>query len=101
MKKLAILLLFAAACTREQATNVKNTTTAAAGKVAANVRDAFDVSAPLGTRENAQDRERERFDQQWRQLQSFRTTPAKPPAQAQQLHAVPPVPIQFVKRTTM
>ncbi len=97
MKKLAILLLFAIACSREQATNVKNTTTAAAGKVAGKVRDAFDVSTPMGTRDNPQERERQRFDQQWRRLQSFlrQNVPQLSPAQPAQ----PAIPIQFVKRT--
>jgi hypothetical protein len=95
-KKLAILLLFAIACSREQATNMKNTTTAAAGKVASKVRDAFDVSVPLGTRDKAEDRERQRFDQQWRRLQSFLKKSAQPlvPQPSQ-----PAFPIQFVKRT--
>lgn len=39
-----------------------------------------DISTPMGRPENAADRERERFDQQWRQLQSFR---AQQLAQAQ------------------
>ncbi|MGZ4808214.1 MAG: L,D-transpeptidase family protein [Thermoanaerobaculia bacterium] len=98
MKKLAILLLIAAACSREQATSVKNTTTAAAGNVANTVRDAFDVSTPVGAREDPKAREQQRFDQQWRQLQSFRASQATP-TPAQTAPVAPAVPIQFVKRT--
>src|SRR6185369_3439475 len=60
-------------CSREKATNVKNTTTSAVKNVATKVGDAFDVSAPIGgTPDNPQEREKQRFDQQWRDLQSFK-----------------------------
>jgi len=99
MKRLVILLIaFAMACTRERATDVKNTTTSAVKNVATKVQDAFDVSAPIGTPDNPQEREKQRFDQQWRQLQSFREQQAAA-AKAAAAAAAPATPIQFVKRT--
>jgi lipoprotein-anchoring transpeptidase ErfK/SrfK len=86
MKKIAILAMAVAvaACSREKATNVKNTTTSAVKNAATKVGDAFDVSAPIGgTPDNPQEREKQRFDQQWRDLQSFKAQQAQQ-QQAQQ-----------------
>src|SRR5438093_6601309 len=61
------------------------------------VTDVLDVGAPLGKPDDVRAREKERFDQAWRQLQSFR---AKQALQQQQQQAVAaaqaPQPIQFV-----
>ena len=78
---LAAAVILAAACSKEEATQK---TQHAAAKVAQKVQDAFDVSAPLGKPDRpdvAQQRERERFDQQWRALQSFREQQAVRAAQ--------------------
>jgi lipoprotein-anchoring transpeptidase ErfK/SrfK len=77
-RRVAVLaaVLLAAACTKEQAKQ----------KVQ-KVQDALDVSAPLGkpdTPDVVQQRERERFDQQWRALQSFRAQQAAAQQRAQQ-----------------
>ncbi len=45
-------------------------------KIVKRVADALDVEAPLGQPDNPQERERERFDQAWWQLQSFRALQA-------------------------
>jgi len=81
----AAMVLIAAACGGE----VKHATTKVAKKVAA---AAEDVAAPFGRRSDAvnqQEREKERFDQQWRALQSFRAQQAQLAAaqQAQQAAA--------------
>src|SRR6267378_5046925 len=59
---------------------------------------ADDISAPLGKADDAAAREKERFDQQWRQLQSFRAQQAE--AQRQQAAAAaaaqPPANFRFV-----
>src|SRR5258706_3709594 len=63
------------ACSREQAHETKER----AQKTVQKVSDSFDVSTPLGAKEPAptqQEMERQRFDQQWRQLQSFRAQEA-------------------------
>ena len=99
MKKLVIIVIaLATACSRERATDVKNTTTSAVKNVATRVQDAFDVSAPMGTPDNPQEREKQRFDQQWRDLQSFKQQQAAA-AKAAAAAAAPPIQIQFVKRT--
>jgi lipoprotein-anchoring transpeptidase ErfK/SrfK len=75
--------ILAAACSKETA---KQTTQ----NVKKKVQDVFEVSAPMGRPDApdvAQQRERERFDQQWRALQSFRAEQAAKQAAAQQLAA--------------
>jgi len=65
-------VVIAAACSREEA---KQKTQDVTQRVADKVQDAFDISAPIGKPEPpdaAQQRERERFDAKWRELQSFR-----------------------------
>src|SRR5436305_412852 len=90
MKRRMVLIaaiVLAAACSREEATQK---TQHAAAKVAQKVQDAFDVSAPMGKPDPpdaAKQRERERFDQQWRALQSFRAEQAAKQAAAQQQQA--------------
>jgi lipoprotein-anchoring transpeptidase ErfK/SrfK len=76
---LAIAALATIACNREQVDETKARAHNAAQKVEQKVADTFDVSTPLGGNEPAmtpQERERQRFDQQWRQLQSFRAQQA-------------------------
>jgi lipoprotein-anchoring transpeptidase ErfK/SrfK len=73
-RRIAVLaaVMIAAACSREEAKQTAQTTTA---KVAEKVQDVFDVSTPMGKPDPpdvAQQRERERFDAKWRELQSFR-----------------------------
>ena len=83
---IAILILITVACSRP------------VEKVTAKVKDAGDdISAPLGKADDSAAREKERFDQQWRQLQSFR---AQQEAQRQQQQAAaaaqPPANFRFV-----
>jgi lipoprotein-anchoring transpeptidase ErfK/SrfK len=69
-------MVLLAACSREEATQK---TKSAAAKVREKVQDAFEVSAPLGKPDGAdaaRQREQERFNQQWRALQSFRAQQA-------------------------
>lgn len=86
----ALLLI---GCSREEATQK---TTSAVQKVS-NAAD--DVTTPLGRPDNAQERERERFNEQWRQLQSFRAQ-QQAQQQAQQAAAAasaqPPANFRFV-----
>jgi len=73
------IVLVAAACSREATTNAKDNVKQAASKVANKVANAADdVTAPFGRREtvNQQQREKERFDQRWRALQSFQAQQA-------------------------
>jgi len=62
--------LFLAACTKEVVQQKAHT-------VKEKVKNAVeDISTPLGKPDDAAARERERFDQRWRQLQSFRAQQA-------------------------
>src|SRR5438876_1879864 len=100
MKRRTEIVFFAAmvilaACSKEEA---KQKTQNAAAKVVQKVQDVFDVSAPMGkpdAREAAQQREQERFDQQWRALQSFRAQQAAAAQRAAQAAAAQPQ-INFV-----
>jgi len=76
-KTLAILVIVAAAtgCSNETKENAKESAKSAAHSVAAKVSDAVDdITAPVGKRQPPSPAEiqRQRFDQQWRQLESFR-----------------------------
>lgn len=105
MKKqiLILVVLALAACSREQTQQVKQQAVNAKQRVA----DAFDVEAPIERKQAAaaqaaQEREKERFDQQWRALQSFREQQAVQAAQqqaaAQQAASAAAVNVQFVSR---
>src|SRR4051794_7018304 len=92
----AAAALLLAACTKEEA---KQKTQNAASKVRQKVQDALDVSAPLGKPDGpevAQQRERERFDQQWRALQSFRAQQAAAAQRAAEAAAAQQPKINFV-----
>src|SRR2546430_17558014 len=69
-------------------------------KVTTKVRDlADDISAPLGKADDRAAREKERFDQQWRELQSFRAQQAEAQRQQQAAAAAaaqPPANFRFV-----
>jgi len=88
----AVLAMIAlVACSREEAHETKTRAQNAAKKVAHEVSNRFEVSTPLGAKEpppTQQEIERQRFDQQWRQLQSFRAEQAaRAAAQQQQVAA--------------
>ncbi|HKO55338.1 MAG TPA: L,D-transpeptidase [Thermoanaerobaculia bacterium] len=70
----ATLLMLALACSRDQAHQAKEKAQGAAQNVATKVRDtANEVNAPFGgPKDDPKAREQQRFDEQWRQLQSFR-----------------------------
>ena len=85
-----LLLLLMAACTKEQAKQ-------AGRNVASQVSNAVDdITAPMGAADDVKQRERERFDQQWRQLQSFRIWQQQQIQQQQQQQAAAVPQIQFL-----
>lgn len=99
MRTLALAAIVAvAACSKEQtvatATRAKEQVKSAAKKVT----DAFDVTAPEGGQpDNPQLREKERFNQQWRQLATFRAQQqAQQLAAARAAAAAPPPNFRFV-----
>jgi lipoprotein-anchoring transpeptidase ErfK/SrfK len=97
MKKVFPILMalaLAAACSKQEA---QQKTTNAVDKVTTKVQNLVDeVSAPIGKPENAADREKQRFDAQWRQLQSFRAQQAAREEQARQAQAAAEPPPNFV-----
>ncbi len=91
---LAIAVLLTA-CSKESRTTevVQNATQ----NVKEKVQDVFDVATPTGPREDPAAREKERFDDRWRQLQSFRAQEAaKARARAASATPVPAQNFQFV-----
>jgi lipoprotein-anchoring transpeptidase ErfK/SrfK len=72
---ITLMLFLAGACTREQAQHAKEKV----AEKAAKVHDVFDADGPADGKEPAdaaQRREQQRFDQKWRDLQSFRAAEA-------------------------
>jgi len=96
MKKMAIATLLAVAvgCSREQAHQTKET-------VKAKVQDVFEAAVPSAGKDDPAQREKERFDEQWRQLQSFRAQQEaqRVAQQQQQQQEAAEQPLQFVART--
>jgi lipoprotein-anchoring transpeptidase ErfK/SrfK len=85
------LMCLTAACSREQAHQAKE-------KIRQKTHDAFEAATPYGKDEPgaAQQREKQRFNQQWRALQSFRAQQeAKAVAEAQALQPPPEQRIAF------
>lgn len=98
---LAAMLLILAACTKEQARQAKESAKGTAHSVAQKVADAVTVPAYAPETDTPQAREKERFDQRWRDLQSFRIQQQQRAAaqqQHQQAAAAQAQPIQFVTR---
>jgi len=88
MKRLILIVILAAIACSKPITKVKE-----------KVKDiAEEISAPLGRRDDPAAREKERFDQQWRQLESFRARQAEAERQRQQQAAAaqPPANFRFV-----
>lgn len=84
----AAILLIVAACSPKEA---KDAASDAAGKVAdatsnvvENVQEKLDIAAPVGPRPSREEMERERFNEQWQKLESFRKAAASRQAQGQQ-----------------
>lgn len=78
---LAAILALAIACSKQEARQAKENVRATATNVAEKVEDAIDVAVPIGKDDPAA-RERERFNEEWRQLESLREARASQ-AQAQ------------------
>ncbi|MEA2488973.1 MAG: hypothetical protein QOH21_765 [Acidobacteriota bacterium] len=68
-----IALLAAFGCSKQEAKDVKDSAKATANNVANKVEDALDVAVPVGGKDDPAAREKERFDEGWRDLQVFKT----------------------------
>ncbi len=85
-----LAILLAAACSKEEA---QQRTKNAVNNVTTKVQDVVDdISTPFGKPDNSAEREKQRFDAQWRQLESFRAqqAAARAAAQAAAAQAAPP-----------
>jgi lipoprotein-anchoring transpeptidase ErfK/SrfK len=85
-KSLLIVLLAAAvACSKQEAKQTAQDVKQSAKNTVHTVKDALDINAPYDNKpDDPKRREQERFDEQWRQLQSFREQQAQQAAQRQQ-----------------
>jgi lipoprotein-anchoring transpeptidase ErfK/SrfK len=90
---LAATLIVALGCSKQEVKEAgqraQDATTRAVDKAA----DAIDIAVPLGQRDDPAARERERLDEQWRQLESLRE--AKAAAAQAQTPPAPPIQIAF------
>lgn len=71
--RLLALLLLIAACGRE----TREAATETAQNIADRVRDAIEVTIPVGKPDDPKAREKERFDREWARLESFRERAAQ------------------------
>jgi lipoprotein-anchoring transpeptidase ErfK/SrfK len=85
------MLLALAACSKQEATEVKEQTQEKANEVAQKVEDAFDVAVPIDGKDDPAAREKERFNDEWRNLEVFRTSQSAKP----QGPAAPDVQVTF------
>lgn len=74
----AATFLAAVSCTKQEATQTNDTVTTAAANAKEKVEDASDVAVPLVGRDDPAAREKERFNEDWRALESLRNAQAAP-----------------------
>ncbi|MDQ3283703.1 MAG: L,D-transpeptidase [Acidobacteriota bacterium] len=79
-----VVFVVAIGCSKQEAKQAGDRAKDAVSNAADKVSDAIDVAVPIGDRDDPKARERERFDEQWRQLESIRKAQA---VQAQQQQA--------------
>lgn len=74
MKRWLALIAIAAtiACSKQEAKQTQDKVEQAATNVAEKVEDAIDVAVPIGERDDPAAREKQRLDEQWRALETFR-----------------------------
>ncbi|HYO78171.1 MAG TPA: peptidoglycan-binding domain-containing protein, partial [Thermoanaerobaculia bacterium] len=91
----SMVSVLAIACSKQEAKQAQGKAKDAVTNVAAKVEDAIDVAVPLGERDDPAARERERFNEEWRQLESIRQAQAAKAVQ-QAPPAAAAVNVQFV-----
>jgi lipoprotein-anchoring transpeptidase ErfK/SrfK len=92
----AMVSVIAIACSKQEAKQAQGKAQDAVSSVAEKVEDAIDVAVPIGERDDPAARERERFNEEWRQLESIRQEQAAKAAQQRTPPAAPAVNVQFV-----
>jgi lipoprotein-anchoring transpeptidase ErfK/SrfK len=96
-KKTAVIaatLILALGCSKQEVKDAGQRAQDATTRAVEKAADAIDVAVPLGERDDPAARERERLDEQWRQLESLREAKAAaqvqaPPAPAVQITFAP------------
>jgi lipoprotein-anchoring transpeptidase ErfK/SrfK len=91
---LAAVLMAAIACSKEKAATTDNKIDDAAARATDRVADVFGAETPVGPPDDPKAREQERFDERWRELETFRAAAAA--KAAAQPAPVPQVNVQFV-----
>lgn len=76
MTVLAAVLIAAIGCSKQEVKEVGQRTQDATTRALDKAGDAIDVAVPLGQRDDPAAREKERLDEQWRQLESLRDVKA-------------------------
>ena len=87
----AAILLIALGCSKQEVKDAGQRAQDATTRALDNAADAIDVAVPLGPRDDPAAREKERLDEQWRQLESLREAKAS----AAQAPAPPAVQVTF------
>lgn len=87
-----LLLVVSAACSKQEARQAKEKAEKTVTNVASRAADAVDIAVPIRGTDDPAARERERFDEQWRNLESLREARA---GQPQPAAAAQPANIQF------
>ena len=81
---LAIAILGTLACSKEKAATTPNQADDVVAKATDKVADTLDIATPVGAPDDPKQREQERFDERWRELEAFRQAEAQKIAVAQQ-----------------
>jgi lipoprotein-anchoring transpeptidase ErfK/SrfK len=89
---IAAMLIVAIGCTKQEAKDAGNRAKTAASNAVERASDAIEVAVPLGQRDDPAAREKERLDEQWRNLESLREAKAAAPPP---IPAAPPLNITF------
>jgi lipoprotein-anchoring transpeptidase ErfK/SrfK len=103
MRKMAavVALAGALACSKQEVAEKKADVKATATNVAEKVKSAFNAQAPIAGKDDPAARERERFNEEWRKLETFRAAQAAKAAKAaQQAAQVADANVQFAPAGT-
>jgi len=97
---LAAVFALATACSKQEANQVKENAQQTASNVAEKVEEAIDVAVPLGGKDDPAAREKERFDESWREVfrtANVQTAPQGPKAPEVKVTFIPNGKEQFAK----
>ncbi len=93
---IAALLIVAAGCSKQEAKQAQEKAETAVANAANKVEDAIDIAVPIGGKDDPAARERERFNEEWRQLESLREAQAARAQAQSDADAAKQVNVKFV-----